>query len=198
VKSRFMRNKEESTGPRVKVGLYPRRAKSPRLAGGFTLLEVVISVAIIALVFAGIVRGNIQSAQRAEWSGYSLAASALANQQIEQCRSALWDNGIYPPVNQLSTMTNLNNWTYNTNTQAGSGYSWADLDIPISGTNRVRATNYVSVRMFNLNNSSNPPVKVQMVQVDTVWPFNRFSGKQYFTNRTATYLAPDDRSPGTF
>jgi hypothetical protein len=52
--------------------------------------------------------------------------------------------------------------------------------------------------MVNLNNVTNPPVKVQMVQVDVVWPFRQFKGTRYFTNRTATYIAPDDRSPGTF
>lgn len=197
MKNRFTRSREAAGGRRITVGPCPYLSK-PRRVGGFTLAEVVISVGIITLVFAGIIQGNIQSAKRAEWSGYSLAAAALANQQVEQCRSALWDNGVYPPVNQLSAMTNLIAWTYNTNTLVGSGYSWAELDIPISGTNRIRATNYVTVRMVNLNNSTNPPVKVQMVQVNTVWPFNRFNGKHYFTNRTATYLAPDDRSPGTF
>jgi type II secretory pathway pseudopilin PulG len=176
----------------------PHPTARPRPTGGFTLVEVVIAIGIIALVFAGIIQGNILSAKRAEWSGYSLAAAALANQQIEQCRSALWDNGVYPPINQLSTLTQLSNWTYNTNTLTGTGYTWSDLDIPISGTNRIRATNYVLVRMIAVNNTTNPPVKVQMVQVNTVWPFKRFNGTRYYTNRTATYLAPDDRSPGTF
>ena len=184
-----------SNPERIRTG--PRPAAS-RGAGGFSLVEVVISVCIITLVFAGIIQGNIQSAKRAEWSGYSLAASALANQQLEQCRSALWDNGIFPPTNQLSALTHLLSWTYSTNTLVGTGYSWSDLDLPIAGTNRIRATNYVVVRMINLNNVTNPPVRFQMVQVDTVWPFNRFTGTRYFTNRMATYLAPDDRSPGTF
>lgn len=189
---------QPAAGPRPVAAPFEPCAP-PRRAAGFTLAEVVIAVGIITLVFAGIIQGNILSAKRAEWSGYSLAASALANQQIEQCRSALWDNGITPPVNQLTNL-NLHSWAYH-NTGGGywRGYSWADLDIPISGTNRIRATNWVTVRMLNLNASTNPPiVKIQMVQVDTVWPFQRFNGTRYYTNRTATYLAPDDRSPGTF
>lgn len=176
-----------------------RRAPRPGAArAGFSLVELVIAVFILALVFTGIIQGNMQAARRAEWSGYHLAAGAMANQQIEQCRSALWDNGAFPPVNQLSTL-NLNNWSYNAATGYGSGYSWADLDLPRYGTNRVRATNWVTVRMINLNNTTNPPVKVQMVQVETVWPFNQFSGTtRYFTNRLATYIAPDDRTPGSF
>jgi Tfp pilus assembly protein PilV len=199
MRNRFTSTREDNGRQQTPGGLRPRPQTTPaRATRGFTLAEVCICVFIVMMVFAAIIQGNIQAAKRAEWSGYSLAASALANQQVEQARSALWDNSLYPPVNQLSAMTNLIGWTYNTNSLVGSGYSWADLDIPISGTNRIRATNYVSIRMINLNGSTNPPVKVQMVQVDTVWPFNRFNGKHYFTNRTATYLAPDDRSPGTF
>lgn len=189
--SRITRCKSETVGSHSDQA--NRRSK-----GGFTLAEVVISVAIITMVFAGIIQGNVQSTKRAEWSGYQLAATALANQQLEQCRSALWDNGLNPPVNQLTNL-NLLGWSYNASGGGfWRGYSWGDLDIPISGTNRVRATNWVTIRMINLNNTVVPPVRVQMVQIETVWPFSRFRGQRYFTNRTATYLAPDDRSPASF
>jgi len=198
-----MKNMEVKVGRWTTAHCCTRLSQTRRLAG-FSLAEVVIAMGIMTLVFAGIIRGNIQAAKRAEWSGYSLAATALSNQQLEQCRSALWDNGVYPAVNQLGTLTNLINWQTNAPPANGSpyivgrGYTWADLDVPISGTNWVRATNYVTVRMINLNNATNPPVKVQMVQVDTVWPFKHFGGLKYFTNSAATYVAPDDRSPGTF
>lgn len=164
---------------------------------GFSLAEVVISVGIITLVFAGIIQGNVQATKRAEWSGYSLAAQGLANQQVEQARSALWDTALSPAVNQLTNLC-LAGWAYNSTKKEWSGYTNAILDLPISGTNAVRATNYVYVRLINLNNTTNPPVAVQMVQVDTVWPFHRFKGLSYFTNTAATYVAQDDRSPGTF
>jgi hypothetical protein len=164
---------------------------------GFSLAEVVICVGIITLVFAGIIQGNVQATKRAEWSGYSLAAQGMANQQVEQARSALWDTALYPAVNQLTNL-NLIGAAYNATTKSYSGYSWANLDLPISGTNAVRATNFVTVRMINLNNTTNPPVSVQMIQVNTVWPFHRFKGMCYFTNTAATYVAQDDRSPGTF
>jgi Tfp pilus assembly protein PilV len=108
-----------SNPERIRTGPQPAASRG---AGGFSLVEVVISVCIITLVFAGIIQGNVQSAKRAEWSGYSLAASALANQQLEQCRSALWDNGIFPPTNQLSALTHLVGWTYSTNTLVGTGH----------------------------------------------------------------------------
>ena len=66
-----------------------------------------------------------------------------------------------------------------------------------SGTNVIRATNYVTVRMLYFNNSANPPVQLQMMQVDTVWPFTVGTNPKYFTNSIATYFAPDNRDPGT-
>lgn len=202
MKSRFTTNKDGKNQPQTDgQPIAPRRTSTLR---AFSLIELCLAVFIMAIVFTGIIQGNMQAARRAEWSGYSLAAGALANQQIEQCRSAIWDNGAWPPVNQLATL-NLLNWTTNTppangsSYTVGSGYSWADLDLPRMGTNRVRATNWVTIRMVNLNNSTNPPVRVQMIQVETAWPFNQFSSStRYFTNRLVTYIAPDDRSPGSF
>ena len=57
--------------------IWPRH----RSAGAFTLAEVVISVGIATLVFAGLITGYVQSSYRAEWSGYSIAAQALAVHQ---------------------------------------------------------------------------------------------------------------------
>ena len=184
--------------------LAPRLSPLASRPSGFSLIELCLAVFIMAIVFAGIIQGNMQAARRAEWSGYSLAAGALANQQIEQCRSAIWDQGASPPKNELATL-NLINWIAGAppagggSYVVGSGYTWADLDLPRVGTNRVRATNWVTIRMINLNNSTNPPVRVQMIQVDTVWPFNQFSkNRRSFTNSLVTYIAPDDRSPGSF
>ena len=55
---------------------------SVRVAG-FTLIEVVISTAIVAVVFGGIMTSYIQSGMRVQWSGYSLAAQGLAIQQMK-------------------------------------------------------------------------------------------------------------------
>lgn len=170
--------------------------RANRLAVAFTLAEVVISIAVTGLAFAGILAGYVQSARRAEWSGYSLAAQALAIQQLEQGRSAVWD---YSAGNTRNELTNLNliNRSYNTSTKTATGYSWGILDLPYSGTNVIRATNFVTVRMFYLNNVANPPVQLQMMQVDTVWPFSVGTTLKYFTNTVATYFAPDNRDPET-
>ncbi|HTI97690.1 MAG TPA: hypothetical protein VL527_02215 [Dongiaceae bacterium] len=154
----------------------------------FTLVEVVLAVAITALLFGGIIVGNTFTCRRAEWTGYSLAAQSLGVQQLEQARAAVWDqNG--------NDITNLNliNWSYNSGSQVGTGYSVDTLDIPVAGTNFVYATNFVTIRMLPLNNATNPPIYVQMVQIDTVWPFNAGRATKFFTNSIATYLAPDNR-----
>jgi type II secretory pathway pseudopilin PulG len=164
--------------------LTPSKKLAAKGFQAFTLAEVVISIAVTGLVFTGILTGYVQSARRAEWSGYSLAAQALAIQQLEQGRSAVWD---------FSTGNTRNN----SGTKTATGYSWGILDLPYSGTNVVRATNFVTVRMFYFNNVANPPVQLQMMQVDTVWPFTVGTVRKYFTNTVATYFAPDNRDPET-
>lgn len=178
----------------IAIPLNPGRTK--RQAFGFTLAEVVISIAVTALVFAGILTGYVQSARHAEWTGYSLAAQALAVQQIEQARSAVWDYSTGAGRNEITNL-NLMNPQYNSATKTTTGYSWATLDLPCSGTNVVRATNYVTVKMLYFNNVANPPVQLQMMRVDTVWPFTVGTAPKYFTNTVATYFAPDNRDPNT-
>lgn len=149
---------------------------------GFTLAEVVISVAITTMAFSAILLGYIQSARRAEWSGYSLAAQAYSIQQLEQARAAVWDLSSENPVNQI-TQLNLINWSFSGN--AWRGYSWTNIDIPYSGTNFMRATNFVVVSHIQL--STNPPTTIQSVEVSTVWRFKT----QLFTNKMVNYYAAD-------
>lgn len=191
---KFTKDRAVAAGNNVTLRSNPCRAN--RHAFGFTLAEVVISIAVTGLVFAGILAGYVQSARRAEWSGYSLAAQALAIQQLEQGRSAVWDFSIGNARNELTNL-NLVNRQYNSGTKTATGYSWGTLDLPYSGTNVVRATNFVTIRMFYFNNVANPPVQLQMMQVDTVWPFTVGTARKYFTNTVATYFAPDNRDPNT-
>lgn len=148
----------------------------------FTLAEVTMSILIAGVIFGGILTGYIQSGKRAEWSGYSLAAQAYGIQQLEQARAAVWDISAATNVNEITNL-NLIGWAF-----AGGqwkGYSWTNIDIPYSGTNFIRATNFVSVS--NVTISVTPPVAVQSVRVDTVW---RYRAKNY-TNTLVNYYAPD-------
>ncbi len=140
----------------------------------FTLAEVVVSLAISTLLFSGVVLSYIQSAYRSEWTGYSLAAQALAIQQVEQARSAVWDPTQTPVKNEL---TNLITRTSSI------------LDIPISGTNIVWATNYATVQSVAVENSVG--ASVYKIRVDTVWPFLRGNQIRYYTNTVVNYFAPE-------
>lgn len=187
---------EEMRGRRVRnssapaVLLPPRSAWAQGLAPAFTLVEVVFSIAIMALVFCGMVLTYVQTSYQAEWSGYSLAAQSLSLTQLEQARSAVWDSSI--GKNEITNLC-LTNVTYNAGTKTSAGYTWAILDLPVSGTNTVKATNYVTIRTLYVNGVTNPPVQLQMVTVDTVWPFTMFGRKYLCTNRTASLYGMDNR-----
>lgn len=142
----------------------PTEAKARR---AFTLTEVVISAAIAALMIGGVITGYVVTAQRAEWSGYSLAAHSAAMQVVERARAAKWDPSADPPVDFM------------VNDQFPT--SVVLMDIPVSGTNLVHVTNFVNISLA----SANPPVK--MIRVDAVWSF--VNGKVY-TNTVVMYRSP--------
>jgi prepilin-type N-terminal cleavage/methylation domain-containing protein len=154
----------------------------------FTLAEVVVAIAIVALVLGGMTVAYTQTTRRAQWTGYSLAAQALAVQQLEQARAAVWDSSI--GKNEITNL-NLSGFAYASG--VWTGYTWTNLDIPISGTNVVRATNYVKLKLLYINGVTNPPVQLQMLRVDTVWPFRWGATQRYFTNTVSSYYAPDNR-----
>jgi len=161
---------------------------------GFTLVEVVVALAIVVTIFTGVLLAYIQSARRAEWSGRSLAAQAQAIQQIEQIRSAVWDQqstsgslGIRDEVQNLV----LQNKVVGTNGVI-SGYWWTNLDLPSSGTNFVTATNFVSVKIVSNFWPSFPSVTLRLIRVDTVWPCTWNGVNKLFTNTICTYSSPDD------
>jgi len=147
------------------------RGVSVRCGAGFTLTEVVVAVAVIALTFAGVIYGYIRTVDRAEWSAYSLAAQSLAMQGVEQARAAKWDPQAWPAVDELG-VTNL--------TQE------EPLDVPAVGE-PVWATNYVSVTTVSLD----PPLR--QLRADCVWMFKgRPAGiAGPFTNTAVTLRAAD-------
>lgn len=158
---------------------------------GFTLVDCLVALAIMGLVFDGLIQGYIFLNRSAELTGRSLAAQALAEQQIEQGRSAIWDPSTTPVKNELTSL-NAINWTcINTNTGTWTGYVVYTLGLPITGTNVIYATNFITVSTVNV--SVNPPVTVQMMDVDTVWPYTPQFGKaRLYTNSAATLFAPDN------
>jgi type II secretory pathway pseudopilin PulG len=145
--------------------------KSARKKAGlaFTLVEVVLSLAILALVLGGMIYGYVQTNYRAEWSSMSLAAQSLAAQAVEQVRAAQWalNGGIV--TNQLQLLPPTY-WQTNM------------MLIPTTG----RPTNVVTT--VNITNiSANPPL--YQFRADCVWYFPRTGTA--FTNTVITLRAPD-------
>lgn len=166
----------------------PPKTESIHRRAAFTLVEMVIAIAIVATTFGGIIVAYTQTARRAQWSGLSLAAQALSIQQIEQARSATWD----PAQNGLNQITNLILLSRSTSGETVTGYTTNILDVPYSGENYIWATNFVTLRPITTG-----PTRVWMVKVDTVWPFIWGSSRKLFTNTVSTYCAPDNRDSST-
>jgi type II secretory pathway pseudopilin PulG len=152
-----------------------RRARG--FARAFSLVEVVMSLAVLALVMGSVILCYIQSCERAQWTGYSLAAQGLAIRQLEQARAAAMD-----PNGLVCELTNI--------APSGTTTTTATLDLPVPAvTNYVWATNYVGIKL--VTNSVNPLVTVYMVRVDTVWPLSRNGAVHYFSNTAACYYSED-------
>ena len=142
------------------------RCHTSKSCEAFTLIEMVIALALSTIVISASIHGYIMSSKRAEWAAYSLAAHSLAMQRIEQTRAAKWDPAGFPPVDDL------------TNRPPAVDI----LDIPISGTNIAYATSITTIATVSLN----PPLK--KIRVECVWPF---VNRGLFTNVVVTYRAPD-------
>ena len=84
-----------------------------KAGAAFTLVEVVVSIVILAMVMAGMIYGYVLTNHRAEWSSMSLAAQSLADQAVEQARAAQWDvhvvssDPLIPPQTYFRTNTML-------------------------------------------------------------------------------------------
>lgn len=135
--------------------------------GGFTLIEVIVSTMIAAIVIGGIILGYVQSARRTEWSGYSLAAQALATQRLEQTRATKWD-----PERGFDELVPSN-----------FPPQIAILDLPVAGTNVTYATNFTTISWIQ----TNAPM-LKLIRVDCIW---RGPRGRVHTNIAANYRTPD-------
>ena len=133
---------------------------------GFTLMEVVISIAIISVSLGAILALYVQSAVRAEWSSYSLSAQMMALSGIEQCRAAKFDPRGSPPTDNLVS----SNFPVRVDV----------LDVGTINGVVTYGTNTTTITTI----AANPPLK--MVQVDCVWTYPR---RGRFTNSVYTYRA---------
>ena len=166
------------------------------LIRGFTLAEVVICLAIVTTLFGGIIVAYTNANRRAKWSGYQLAAQALGIQQIEQIRSARWD--LYDGIYEVTNLPLLNKtYTQVSGASGGTmtGYTTNVLNIPITSGNYIYATNFVVDYQTNslwAGVTTNPPVSLRIIRVDTVWSFTWGNSNRLYTNTIVTYCAPDN------
>jgi len=133
---------------------------------------MVICFTIISLVIGGSMTAYNHSALFTERAGYQLAAQCQAVQQFEHVRAAVWDTMATPVVDNT--------------TNFASFVTVAILELPISGTNVIYATNYLTVSTITVTN--NPPTYVKLVQVDTFWPWNGVT----MSNVMVAYRAADE------
>lgn len=139
-----------------------------RGAGGFTLAEVIIAIALSAMVLASLISGYLATARRAEWTAMSEAAQLKVVNRMEQVRAARWDPWAVPPVDML-TASNFPVWV-------------EDLFTPLGGTNATQATNIVTIQTI----SDKPPLK--LIRVQCQW---RFLDNRLYTNSLMLYRQPD-------
>ena len=168
-----------------------RRRKS-----GYTFIEVLISLIVVAVVFGSIINGYLSTSTRGQWTAYSLAAQSLGLQTLEQARSGVWDIAL--GKNEITQMTLLNASGDGVSTPL-TGYTTNVLDVPWKGNNAIWATNFITIKTIYENNYSTVPVQVLIIRVDTVWPFTAWGGfhLSYYTNSVGMIVAPDNRDPST-
>jgi prepilin-type N-terminal cleavage/methylation domain-containing protein len=157
----------------------------------FTLVEVLISIVLLAMVLAGVCYGYSEANRIAIWCSMSQAAQSFAMQGMEQARAALW--------NPWDEYTNTGNGTEDElPPSAYAVFTQQDfMDIPMKGTPYTStATNYTYfqtnyVYIAKITNSTSGTFYCQLRQITStvVWTFP-FTGKPW-TNTVVTLRASD-------
>jgi type II secretory pathway pseudopilin PulG len=163
-----------------------KQADTRVAANAFTLVEVLMAFAFLALVMSGLTYGYVQANRMAEFSSMSLAAQSYASQGAEQARAADWrprdpSTNAFGP-NSPDELTAPTNYIL-----SGTNYI---LDIPIKGDPSTTdfaffVTNYVSVS--NVNPSAG--VYLREIRSRAVWIFP-LTG-QIYTNTTILQRGAD-------
>lgn len=156
----------------VEVMLIHRPPRTNRT--GFTLIELMVSILVFAVVSGGVVTGYVQMNRMATWASWSLAAQSIASAGLEQARGAQWNE--LGGTDQLPPATNSSGTIVpyvNTN--------WS-LDVPSTGK-PIWVTNFVTVSDY----CKTPPIR--MIRSDCIWNFP-MTGR-LFTNTVITLRAPD-------
>jgi type II secretory pathway pseudopilin PulG len=147
-------------------------------------MEILVAFLIFGMTVSGLIYGYVQANRMAEFSSMSLAAQSLAQQGMEQARSAQWDSEAWPVTNGPGTTDEISLYPSNSCPTGYTNYSQADyLDVPEKDT-LIYVTNYITVTNLSMN-----PL-LRQIRSDVVWtlPLN---GKAC-TNTAITQRAPDE------
>ena len=145
------------------------KLKKPSGNAGFTIAEMVICFAIVAITIGGMITAYSNANLFVERSGYALAAQAQAVQVLERARAALWDSQTVP-ITDLTTLVPTNTVTI--------------LELPITGTNVIYCTNVLTITTVTNNN---PVCYFKIIQVASTWLWNH----TVMSNTVVAYRAPD-------
>ena len=150
----------------------PLKRAGGKAGDAFTLVEVVMSIAILALAMAGMIYGYVQTNRRAEWSSMSLAAQSFASQAVEQARAAQFDyfRTTTNQIQQLPSLSNPHNPYYVTNTM-------------------LMASSSVTTNVVTTVTITNMSAVLYQIRADCAWYFPRAG--TWFTNTVITQRAPD-------
>ncbi|HEX5397599.1 MAG TPA: type II secretion system protein [Verrucomicrobiae bacterium] len=151
---------------------------------GFTLVEVLVSFAVLTLVISGLVYGYVLANRMAEWSSMSLAAQSSASQGAERARAANWRPRDYPPATGPGTMDELP-----PSVNGGPVFTNVDyFDIPTKGDpSSGDFDSWVTNIVWVTTVSANPPLR--LIRSDAIWRFPPTG--QAYTNTITLLRAPD-------
>jgi prepilin-type N-terminal cleavage/methylation domain-containing protein len=144
------------------------KARRRRISSGFTLTEVVVSLAISLVTITSITSAYITMAKRSEWSGCMAAANSALASRMEQVRAARWDPRASPAIDELVS--------------ANFPQTVKALDVPLTQDKPTYVTNTTTIHLIR----SSPPLR--MIRVDCTW---QFSGGKVYTNSLVAYRSPD-------
>ena len=136
-------------------------------AASFTLVEMLIAVALFIMAFGFIVAGLNQTMYMAVWGNYNTAASKWAQQRMEEIQNARWDPTAVPAVDQVIS-ANFPNDTVVLENYGGANPS-------------LTATRTVTITPVTAGN-----LQYKVIQIAMSWSFRGRSFSKTFTNIRAT------------
>ncbi len=136
----------------------------------FTLVEVMVCVALFALVASGVIYGYAQSDRGAQWSAMSLTAESFASEGLERVRSATWQTSTsVTTTDEIPAPTNFVQTNF--------------MEIPATGKASASFPCYTTISVTAV--STNPPLR--QIIASCGWRFP-LTGK-WFTNTVVTQRA---------